>query len=213
MKKLSTIISRLERIQKSLQAFIDSSSIPVITSYVARHRLLAKHGMTNHYFQQHLKHLDIPSKLTPGEADRWDEQLKQYETFRLSDLAKEMRIPAIKVYTILKQAKLLAGKTAFYLLSRKPEFVKAIEDYIANPYRYKAHFLKALEQKGFYSVVATSKRLGVPVITLRYWLRTGSIPKPSHRHGCNSYYTQADLERIRKLKADYFDNRKKGSKR
>lgn len=62
--------------------------------------------------------------------------------------------------------------------------------------------------KGLYAKKHAARVLGVPNVTFRYWLKCNQIPGPAHEGPrCIRYYTDADLESIRKIKSDYFKSR------
>jgi hypothetical protein len=62
------------------------------------------------------------------------------------------------------------------------------------------------EPEGYFSVSRAGRVLGVPKITMQFWVAEGHIPRPQrHVPGWGwLFYNDGDLRRIREIKADYF---------
>lgn len=125
------------------------------------------------------------------------------------ELAKEAGVSPALIYAAFRAARISIKDLE---PDRRDEYLKIIKDYSLLDRRSSQQRAVKAYAQGLYSQLRAAKELGIPPITLTSWLKRNNekIPPPSHRVGCNLYYTAKDLEQIKKIKADYF--KKKGSK-
>lgn len=62
---------------------------------------------------------------------------------------------------------------------------------------------------GHKNLAQGAKYLGMPLATLQLWQRKGQIPNPSHLFNGYYYWTDKELDQIRKDKERYFSRREK----
>jgi DNA-binding transcriptional MerR regulator len=68
---------------------------------------------------------------------------------------------------------------------------------------------KRQEPEGYFSQSRAARVLGIPKITIQLWVKEQHIPRPAHRVAGWQwpFYNEADLQKIRAIKANYFKAR------
>lgn len=157
--------------------------------------------------------IERPSRYwTEAEAGEFRAAIRKIKssTFKLSELAKELGLKKSLVYKRLKLLGHTKQNKHIYDIGLKKEFAKAVKEYVEAYESAPSRDKQKRTEAGLYTRVSAAEYFGIPLNTLVYWTKRNQISKPSHKVGLFSYYTQADLEQIKQIKAEYF--KKKGKR-